>query len=74
MKFHSLRHTYASLAVEAGVKPLAISRYMGHNKPTTTLGIYSHLFEEKYDDDMAALGAMAARPAAGTDNVIPLRG
>ncbi len=72
-RFHGLRHSYASLAVAAGLKPLAISRYMGHNKPTTTLGIYAHLFEESHDDDMLALGAMAARPASGMDNVIPLR-
>jgi integrase len=39
LKFHSLRHTYASLCVAAGIPALEISRFMGHNRVTTTLGI-----------------------------------
>ena len=38
LKFHSLRHTYASLCVAAGIPPLEISRFMGHSKVTTTAG------------------------------------
>lgn len=74
LRFHGLRHSYASLAVAAGLKPLAISRYMGHNKPTTTLGIYAHLFEDSYDDDMIALGLLSRPAVAKAGNVIPLRG
>lgn len=37
--FHSLRHTYVSLCVAAGIKPLDISRFAGHSKVTTTLNI-----------------------------------
>jgi integrase len=39
LKFHSLRHTYASLFVAEGILPFDISRFMGHAKPTTTLSI-----------------------------------
>jgi integrase len=39
LKFHSLRHTYVSLCVAAGITPLEISRFAGHAKVTTTLGI-----------------------------------
>jgi integrase len=74
LKFHSLRHTYASLCVAAGIRPFDISRFMGHTKPTTTLSIYAHLFEDDHADAMVALGAMAARPAAAAANVIPLHG
>ncbi|MGO9071144.1 hypothetical protein [Mycobacterium sp.] len=38
LKFHALRHTYASLCVAAGIPPLQLSRFMGHAKVTTTLG------------------------------------
>lgn len=69
LKFHSLRHTYASLCVAAGIPPLEISRFMGHSKVTTTLGIYTHLFEDDHAAAMAALGAMGT-PVA--DNVIRL--
>ncbi|WP_335582830.1 tyrosine-type recombinase/integrase [Mycobacterium adipatum] len=40
LKFHALRHTYASLCVVAGIPPLQLSRFMGHAKVTTTLSIY----------------------------------
>ncbi len=46
---------------------------MGHAKPTTTLGIYAHLFEDNHAEAMAALGAMATQPKAKAGNVIPLR-
>jgi integrase len=70
--FHSLRHTYVSLCVAAGIPPLEISRFAGHSNVTTTLGIYAHLFESDHSAAMSALGAMAALPAS--PNVVPLRG
>ena len=45
---------------------------MGHSKPTTTLSIHAHLFEDDHADAMAALGAMAA-PKIKADNVVALR-
>lgn len=74
LKFHSLRHTYASLCVAAGLDVLKVSRFMGHSKPGTTLGIYTHLFDtDDHAGAMSALGAMAAVPEQGA-KVIPLRG
>jgi len=69
--FHSLRHTYVSLCVAAGIPALEISRFAGHSSVTTTLGIYAHLFESDHSAAMTALGAMG-QPATG--NVVPLRG
>ncbi len=71
LKFHALRHTYASLCVAAGIPPLEIARFMGHAKVTTTLTIYAHLFEDDHADAMSALGAMAQ---ARGENVVRLRG
>jgi hypothetical protein len=49
------------------------SRFMGHSKPTTTLAIYTHLFNtDDHADAMAALGAMAT--SGSGENVIPLHG
>ncbi|MGW4479402.1 site-specific integrase [Rhodococcus triatomae] len=73
LKFHALRHTYASLCVAASIPPLAIARFMGHSKVTTTLSVYAHLFEDDHADAMAALGAMDSTPARAS-NVIRLRG
>lgn len=71
LKFHALRHTYASLCVSAGIPPLQLSRFMGHAKVTTTLAIYTHLFDDDHAETMAALEAMS-RPAAAP-NVVTMR-
>jgi hypothetical protein len=52
---------------------LEVSRFMGHSKPTTTLVIYTHLFNTDDHAGAMALGAMAAGPNYGT-NVVPLHG
>jgi len=70
LAFHSLRHTYVSLCVAAGIPALEISRFAGHSTVTTTLGIYAHLFESDHSAAMSALGAMGSVP---TTNVVPLR-
>ncbi|KXO92322.1 hypothetical protein AXK56_04415 [Tsukamurella pulmonis] len=70
---HSLRHTYASFCVSAGLHPKQIADYMGHASVNTTMGIYAHLFEDDHTDAMTALGNVAAtRPRP--NNVTPLRG
>ena len=74
LKFHALRHTYASLCIAAGRPPLEIARFMGHAKVTTTLGVYAHLFNtDDHSDAMTALGAMEAGPVHA-ENVVPLWG
>ena len=71
LKFHGLRHTYASLCVAAGIPPLQLSRFMGHAKVTTTLAIYTHLFDDDHAETMAALEAMS-RPVSAP-NVVSMR-
>jgi integrase len=74
LKFHALRHTYASLCIAAGRPPLEVARFMGHAKVTTTLGVYAHLFNtDDFADAMTALGAMEAGPVYG-GNVVSLHG
>lgn len=46
---HELRHTAASLAVSAGASVLALQRMLGHDKPSTTLDVYSDLFDDDLD-------------------------
>lgn len=47
---HELRHTAASIAVSAGASVLAVQRMLGHDKPSTTLNVYSDLFDHDLDD------------------------
>jgi integrase len=45
VRFHDLRHTFASLLVAQGADVVFVSRQLGHASPATTLGIYAHLFD-----------------------------
>jgi len=45
IKFHELRHTYASLLVANGVPINDISEVLGHSSKSITLDIYSHVFK-----------------------------
>jgi integrase len=43
--FHTLRHTCASILIEAGLSPLRLQRWMGHHSPAFTLETYGHLID-----------------------------
>ncbi|MDX9788661.1 MAG: tyrosine-type recombinase/integrase [Desulfobacterales bacterium] len=45
IRFHALRHTYASLKIRQGANIKYIQEQMGHSKPTITLNVYAHLFD-----------------------------
>lgn len=69
--FHSLRHTYASLCLAAGIRPIDIAELMGHRDVKTTLTVYAHLINtDDHTGNMAALGALGIAKPAG--NVLPL--
>ena len=42
IRFHDLRHTWATLALEAGVPAKIVSQRLGHSSIAITLDIYSH--------------------------------
>ena len=46
IKFHALRHTYASVLIEQGENIKYISTQLGHSKTTTTLNVYVHLMKK----------------------------
>lgn len=48
MRFHDLRHTYASLMLAAGFPPYEVSRWLGHASLATTDSIYAHLYPSDY--------------------------
>ncbi|MDQ5835040.1 MAG: tyrosine-type recombinase/integrase, partial [Actinomycetota bacterium] len=43
--FHTLRHTFASLQLAAGVNVVQLSRALGHHSASFTLDTYVHLLE-----------------------------
>ena len=45
IRFHDLRHTFATLLLEAGEAPKIIQELLGHSTITTTMDIYAHVGE-----------------------------
>lgn len=43
IRFHDLRHTYASLLIDQGENVKYIQSQLGHSNPMVTLNIYAHL-------------------------------
>ncbi|MEV0280134.1 hypothetical protein AB0I22_27595 [Streptomyces sp. NPDC050610] len=44
--FHVLRHTYASIRLEAGESVVTLARWLGRSSPAVTLGYYAHFVPE----------------------------
>ena len=42
IRLHDLRHTHATLALQAGVHPKVVSERLGHATVAITLDTYSH--------------------------------
>ena len=46
VRFHDLRHTFASLLIEQGENIKYIQTQLGHSTPVVTLTVYAHLMKE----------------------------
>jgi integrase len=55
VRFHDLRHTFASLMLMRGAKPKVISEALGHSSVAFTMDVYSHIIEGMQSDAMALL-------------------
>jgi integrase len=66
IRLHDLRHTHATLALQAGIHPKVVSERLGHSTVSITLDIYSHAIpamQESAAELVAAL-VLSAPPAA----------
>ena len=65
IRIHDIRHPHASLLINQGCDALILADRLGHEKVSTTLNTYSHLFPHKQQslvESLETLGA-AAQPA-----------
>jgi integrase len=46
VRWHSLRHTHASMLIASGLDVVSVARRLGHANPTITLKVYAHLFQQ----------------------------
>lgn len=54
LRFHDLRHTFASLMIKAGVDILTLSKILGHSTIKMT-SQYSHLYQDHLQDSIKKL-------------------
>ncbi|WP_078942863.1 tyrosine-type recombinase/integrase [Streptomyces viridochromogenes] len=55
--FHALRHTYASVQLEAGESVVSLARWLGHADPGFTLRTYTHFMPDAGRRGRAAMDA-----------------
>ena len=56
IKFHGLRHTSATLALQNGVSIKVVQERLGHAKIATTMDIYAHALPTAQRDAAALMG------------------
>ena len=56
MRFHNVRHTYASLLIAQGEHPKYIQSQLGHSSINVTMDIYGHLMETINHEAAGKLG------------------
>jgi integrase len=57
LRFHDLRHRYASVLIEAGLDPLTVKTLMGHASITETYDTYGKMFESQSERAAQAIAA-----------------
>ena len=61
IRLHDLRHTHATLALEAGVHPKVVQERLGHATIAITLDTYSHAIPAMQEDAAARIAALLER-------------
>ena len=60
IRIHDIRHSHASLLINQGCDALILADRLGHEKVSTTLNTYSHLFPHKQQELVSNLEQLAA--------------
>ncbi len=58
IRLHDLRHTHATLALQAGVHPKIVSERLGHSTVSFTLDVYSHAIPHMQKAAAAQIAAL----------------
>ena len=58
IRLHDLRHTHATLALQAGIHPKIVSERLGHSTVAFTLDVYSHALPTLQRDAAERLGEL----------------
>jgi integrase len=70
MRFHDLRHFYASGLIAAGCDVVTVQRALGHASATVTLNTYAHLWPSAEDRTRNAAAELMASALSNSDSSI----
>ena len=65
---HGLRHTWATIALQAGVHPRVVQERLGHSNIAITLQTYSHVLPTMHDEAAASVAGHRLRSRVATTN------
>ena len=72
IRIHDIRHSHASLLINQGCDALMLADRLGHEKVSTTLNTYSHLFPHKQQELVHSLESLQSKdlptPEPPSDN------
>jgi integrase len=58
IRLHDLRHTFATLALGAGISPKVVQERLGHSSVAITLDIYSHSIPRLQEEAASKVAAL----------------
>jgi integrase len=62
IRLHDLRHTMATLALQAGVHPKVVQEQLGHSAINVTMDVYSHVPQAVRRDSARTIAALFSGP------------
>ena len=70
LRFHDLRHTAATLMLEAGADLHAVQRIMRHKSPVTTMKVYGHVQQDYLRNQLSKLKVAEGNPVEFATQVL----
>lgn len=67
-KLHELRHTAASLAIQAGAHIKSLQAMLGHESASLTLDRYGHLYKSDVEAVGVAMNSLLTAPVSGAES------
>jgi integrase len=58
IRFHALRHTFATLMLSGNVNPKIVQEILGHARMSETIDTYSHYLPDVQDEAIGKLGKL----------------